>query len=117
VAANLFADGQETTVRLLSSAVKIIAEQAEIQKLLRRERDRIPNLIEETLRLESPVKGDFRLARRAVTVGDVITMFSADSHRTSWLFLCWSGPARGHGQWFAGLNGGMRAGGSPLDLP
>ena len=63
VAANLFAAGQETTVRLLSSAVKMLAEQPELQEQLRADRDRIPNFIEETLRIESPVKGDFRLSR------------------------------------------------------
>jgi cytochrome P450 family 150 subfamily A5 len=71
VAANLFAAGQETTVRLLSSAVQILAEEPELQALLRRERDRIPNFIEETLRVESPVKGDFRLSRVPTTVGGV----------------------------------------------
>jgi cytochrome P450 len=43
----------------------------DIQQLLRRERDRIPNFIEETLRIESPVKGDFRLSRVPSTVGGV----------------------------------------------
>lgn len=71
IAANLFAAGQETTVRLLSSAVKFIAEEPELQRLLRRERDRIPNFVEETLRIESPVKGEFRLARVPTTVGGV----------------------------------------------
>ena len=63
VATNVFSAGQETTVRLLSSALKVLAERSDIQQLLRRERDRIPNFIEETLRIESPVKGDFRLSR------------------------------------------------------
>ena len=71
VAANVFSAGQETTVRLLSSALLILGEQPELQQLLRRERDRIPNFIEETLRLESPIKGDFRLSRVPVTVGGV----------------------------------------------
>jgi cytochrome P450 len=71
VAANLFAAGQETTVRLLGSALQLIAEDPQLQQLLRRERHRIPNFIEETLRMESPVKGDFRLARVATTVGGV----------------------------------------------
>jgi cytochrome P450 len=70
VAANLFAAGQETTVRLLSSALQLIAEDPDLQKLLRNERDRIPNFIEETLRMESPVKGDFRLSRVATTIGE-----------------------------------------------
>ncbi|MEX5707869.1 cytochrome P450 [Parafrankia sp. FMc6] len=71
VAANLFSAGQETTVRLLSSALKILAEDRELQQLLRAEPERVGNFIEETLRLESPVKGDFRLSRVPTTVGGV----------------------------------------------
>ncbi|KMS75977.1 cytochrome P450 [Streptomyces viridochromogenes] len=71
VAANLFSAGQETTVRLLSSAFKMLAERPDIQTLLRAEPDRIPNFVEETLRTESPVKGDFRLSRVPATVGGV----------------------------------------------
>ncbi len=71
VATNVFAAGQETTVRLLSSALKVLGERPDIQALLRIERDRIPNFIEETLRIESPVKGDFRLSRVPTTVGGV----------------------------------------------
>jgi len=71
VAANLFAAGQETTVRLLSSALMLIAEDPELQRLLRAERERIPNFVEETLRMESPVKGDFRLSRVPTRVGEV----------------------------------------------
>jgi cytochrome P450 len=71
VAANLFAAGQETTVRLLGTAMKVLAEHADLQRLLRAERDRIPNFVEECLRHESPVKGDFRLAKVPTTVGGV----------------------------------------------
>jgi cytochrome P450 len=71
VAANLFAAGQETTVRLLGSALQMMAEDAELQALLRAERHRIPNFVEEMLRMESPVKGDFRLSRVPVRVGDI----------------------------------------------
>ncbi|HSA39469.1 MAG TPA: cytochrome P450 [Mycobacterium sp.] len=71
IAANLYTAGQETTVRLLSTALKILADDPELQQLLRSEPSRIPNFIEETLRIESPVKGDFRLARRATVVGEV----------------------------------------------
>ena len=71
VAANLFSAGQETTVRLLSSALKLIAERPELQRLLRSEHDRIPNFVEETLRMDSPVKGDFRLSRVPASVGGV----------------------------------------------
>jgi cytochrome P450 len=71
IAANLFAAGQETTVRLLATALKLIGEEPDLQQLLRDERDRIPNFVEETLRSESPVKGDFRLSRVPATVGGV----------------------------------------------
>ncbi len=69
VAANLFSAGQETTVRLLSSALKLLAERPDIQRYLREDRSRIQNFIEESLRMESPVKGDFRLAKCPTTVG------------------------------------------------
>ncbi|MER6813423.1 cytochrome P450 [Spirillospora sp. NPDC000708] len=71
VAANVFAAGQETTVRLLGAALKQIAEDPALQRTLRSERDRISNFVEETLRVESPIKGDFRLARVPTTVGGV----------------------------------------------
>jgi cytochrome P450 len=71
IATFLFAAGQETTARLLAAAMKYLAEEPSLQDELRDHRDRIPNFIEEALRIESPVKADFRLARRAATVGEV----------------------------------------------
>jgi cytochrome P450 family 150 subfamily A5 len=71
VACNVFSAGQETTVRLLGAALQTIGERPDIQQQLRRDRSLIPNFIEEALRIESPVKGDFRLNRVPVTVGDV----------------------------------------------
>jgi cytochrome P450 len=71
IASFLFAAGQETTARLLASALQVTAERPDLQQLLRDERDRIPNFIEETLRMESPVKSDFRLARTTATIGGV----------------------------------------------
>ena len=58
IATFLFIAGHETTARLLSSA-------------LRGNRDRIPNFVDEMLRLESPIKSDFRLTRIATTLGGV----------------------------------------------
>ncbi|MFN8034798.1 MAG: cytochrome P450 [Acidimicrobiia bacterium] len=71
VAVNLFAAGQETTVRLLAVALQVLGERPDLQKGLRDERRRIPNFVEELLRFESPVKGDFRLSRVPSTVGGV----------------------------------------------
>jgi cytochrome P450 len=67
----LFAAGQETTARLLAAALKYLAEHPELQDELREHKDRIPNFIEEALRVESPVKTDFRLTRRTTSIGDV----------------------------------------------
>ncbi len=71
VAANLFSAGQETTVRLLAASFKVIAERPDIQHALRAHRSLIPDFVEECLRTEGPVKGDFRLARRTTRVGGV----------------------------------------------
>ncbi|MCK0175691.1 MULTISPECIES: cytochrome P450 [Mycobacteriaceae] len=71
VAANLFSAGQETTVRLLSTALKLVAEDAELQAALRNSPDKLANFNEECLRFESPIKGDFRLAREATTLAGV----------------------------------------------
>jgi len=70
VATNVFSAGQETTVRLLGTALKVLGDRPDIQKMVREDRSLLPNFIEEALRYESPVKGDFRLSRTPVTVGD-----------------------------------------------
>ena len=71
IAANLFAAGTETTVRLLSTMLYFLAEDLELQERLRADRSLIANFVEESLRIESPIKGDFRLTRCPVTVGGV----------------------------------------------
>jgi len=71
LAANLFAGGQETTVRLLSFALRIIAERPDLQERLRGDRDIIPNFVEETLRFESPLRAQFRMAKVRTTVAGV----------------------------------------------
>jgi cytochrome P450 len=71
VAVNLFAAGQETTVRLLGSALHFMAEHPDVQEQLRGDRELVRNFVEEMLRFESPVKGDFRLARVSTTLGGV----------------------------------------------
>jgi cytochrome P450 len=67
----LFAAGMETTTKLLSTGMRVLAEDPDIQQSLRDNRAQIPAFLEECLRTESPVKSHFRLARRTTTIGDV----------------------------------------------
>ncbi|SEP05279.1 cytochrome P450 [Trujillonella endophytica] len=71
IASNLFAAGQETTVRLLGTALQIIGDDPELQKALRADRALIPRFLEEVLRTEGPIKGAFRLVRKTTTLGGV----------------------------------------------
>lgn len=73
LAAFLFAAGLETTSKLLTFAVRVLAERPDLQQQLREDRSLIPNFLEETLRIESPIKSHFRLTSKATTIGDVPT--------------------------------------------
>lgn len=67
----LFAAGQETVTKLLSAAVQVLGAQPELQARLRADRGLIGPFIEEALRMQSPTKVDFRLARKTTTLGGV----------------------------------------------
>ncbi|MGA7052948.1 MAG: cytochrome P450 [Mycobacterium sp.] len=67
----VFAAGMETTTKLLSTGMRVMAERPDIQQALRDDRSQIPAFLEESLRMESPVKSHFRLARTNTTIGDV----------------------------------------------
>ncbi len=71
LAANLFTGGQETTVRLLSFALRLIAERKDLQDRLRADRELIPGFIEETLRYESPLRSQYRMAKVRAEVAGV----------------------------------------------
>jgi len=71
IATFLFAAGQETTARVLATIVKMLADHPELQEQVRADRSLIPALVEESLRLESPVKADFRLALKTTELGGV----------------------------------------------
>ncbi len=64
----LFAAGQETTAKMLAAAMRVLGDRPDIQQKLRADRNLIPNFIEESLRMDSPVKSDSRLARRKTTL-------------------------------------------------
>ena len=67
----LFAAGQETVTKLLSAAVQTLGDHPEFQQVLRENRDLIPAFIEEALRMQSPTKVDFRLARKTTSLAGV----------------------------------------------
>jgi cytochrome P450 len=91
----LFAAGQETTARLMASAMLHLAEHPELQDRLRDDTSLIPDFIEEVLRMESPVKTDFRLTRRTTSVAGVeieagtpVMMLNGAANRDPRLFEC-----------------------------
>ena len=71
IAATLFAAGQETTARLIATGMRILAERPELARTLRRDPTAIPRFVDECLRLESPIKGAFRLVLRDTTIAGV----------------------------------------------
>jgi cytochrome P450 len=71
IAVFLFAAGQGTTVDHLACAIRTLAENADLQDQLRGDKSLVPSFIEEMLRIESPVKMNFRLAKRTTTLANV----------------------------------------------
>jgi cytochrome P450 len=65
----LVAAGTESTTSLLGSAFRALAADAALQQQLRTEPELVANFVEETLRLESPFRGHFRVATAATTLG------------------------------------------------
>jgi cytochrome P450 len=89
----LFAAGQETTARLLSTGMRILAERPSLADELRAQPEAIPNFTEECLRFESPIKGSFRLALRDIGVagvdvpaGSILMMMNAAANRDPRVF-------------------------------
>jgi cytochrome P450 len=71
IASILFAAGQETTARLIAAGLHVLAEQPALAEELRSDPTLIPRFVEECLRLESPIKGSFRLALDDTKLGGV----------------------------------------------
>lgn len=69
VATFLFGAGQDTTVQLFAAMLRQLAENPGIEDRLRAEPARIPDFVDETLRIEGVTKSTFRYVRNRVTVG------------------------------------------------
>jgi cytochrome P450 len=65
IAVFLFAAGQGTTAHLMGMMLRYLAERPDLQAMVREERALVAPFVEETLRLDSPTKAVFRLARQS----------------------------------------------------
>jgi cytochrome P450 family 144 len=84
----LLGAGGESTTSLLGNAVRILAEQPELQQQLRNDPDLVPIFIEEVLRLESPfrfllrhVPHDTALGGVNVPAGSTVLLFWGAANR------------------------------------
>jgi cytochrome P450 len=59
----LFIAGNESTTSLIGSATRLLLSHDEVLRAVRADRRRIADLLEESLRLESPFQGHFRVVR------------------------------------------------------
>ncbi len=67
----LLVAGNETTTNTITSGMALLLEHPDQMQAVRDDRSLIPNLVEEVLRLESPVQCHFRRATRDVTLDGV----------------------------------------------
>ena len=64
IAVFLFAAGQGTTAHLMGNMLRHLAERPDLQEQVRQDRELVMPFVEETLRMDSPTKAVFRLARQ-----------------------------------------------------
>jgi cytochrome P450 len=67
----IFGAGQDTSAKLLGSAMRFLADEPGLQEKLRADPSLIPAMLEEVLRLEGSTKQTARLARRDTRIGDL----------------------------------------------
>jgi cytochrome P450 len=67
----LLGAGGESTTSLLGNAVRILAEDRDLQERLRQHPELIPNFVEEALRLESPFRSMLRSTPKDTTLGGI----------------------------------------------
>jgi cytochrome P450 len=66
------AGGNDTASSAMASGMLRLIEQPELQETLRNDPSLIPSFVEEVLRLDAPVQGLFREAKRDIEIGDVL---------------------------------------------
>lgn len=82
--------GSDSSASMMGSAVRMLAEDPELQASLRADPGQIPAFLEEVLRLESPFQGHFRLAKAdaeiagtKITKGERLMLLWAAANRDS----------------------------------
>lgn len=80
--------GGESTAGLIGNAVRLLATDEKLQQTVRSDRDLVPALLEETLRLESPFRSHHRHVRSATALAGV------DLPKDSHLLLLWGAANR-----------------------
>ncbi len=70
VVLHLLLAGNEATADLIGNVLRVLVQHRDVYDAVRADPSRIPALIEETLRLESPVLGQLRIAHGPATLGD-----------------------------------------------
>jgi cytochrome P450 len=84
----LFAAGQDTSAKLIGNSLRFLCEDDALQAELRADYGKIPDFLEEVLRLEGSTKTTFRLAKRNTRIGEMevkagerVTIFVAAANR------------------------------------
>jgi len=89
----MFAAGQDTSAKLLGNAMRYIVDVPGLQQLLRDDREQIPWMLEEVLRLEGSSKATHRVAIRDTRIGDrsipagtqvIVALAAANRDRKYW---------------------------------
>ena len=65
----LLVAGNETTVSAIAAMVRMLASDPDLQETVRSNRETIPALVEEVLRLESPIQGMWRITTTDIEIG------------------------------------------------
>jgi cytochrome P450 len=88
IAVFLFAAGQGTTAHLMGNMLRHLAEQPDLQEQVRANRELVAPFVEETLRMDSPTKAVFRMARQThdlagcpVAAGESIMLMPGAANR------------------------------------
>ncbi len=85
--------GADSSASTMGNALKMLIEHPAIEQRLRAEPARIPDFIDEVLRLESPFQGHFRITRKTVSVRGV------DLPPGTRVFLNWASANRDERFW------------------